>query len=82
MKEMPEIGARVRYTGKGSTFHKTPCTGTVVAQYPGYISRDTETGEIYMVPDSIGMEIDELPDWWCYTGSRCFAPDIDAIEYA
>lgn len=77
MKIMPEIGSRVAYHSTVAG-QQRDCTGVVVAHYPGYGEkcRDSETGETWVQPDFVMVQVDFIPSWWPYPESDRFAPEI------
>lgn len=87
MDRIPEIGTRVSYPGG---LVVGPCTGTVRAIYPahdpapGYEWEDEEVVWIKARFDperwKVSMEVDELPEKWCYGELKFFAPAIADIE--
>ena len=75
MKQLPDIGARVRYFG-----YYGKMTGTVTAHYPSYgeTCEDPDTGETCALTDSIGMRVDLTSDNWPYN-DNIFAPGIEDV---
>ncbi len=69
MNEIPEIEARVKYTGASEMF--SGAIGVVTAIYHPFEDEGV----------SVGVEVEgELPEYWPYSGTNRFAPDIEEIE--
>ena len=83
MKTMPKIGTIVSYRSVVCGMVRE-CSGVVVAHYPGYGEkcRDDETGETWISPDHVGVKVDSIPEWWPYTYTDRFAPDIAELRKA
>ena len=82
MDTIPEIGARVKWTGKplDQCDWRIGVTGEVVAHYlGGERCYDEEECEYYTVPHHVGVKVDSVPKNWPYPSDR-FAPDIDELE--
>ena len=78
MKTIPDSGTRVKYTGNYPDMFEG--VGTVIRQYRGGDKAyDEETGEHYITPHSVAIEMDKTPKHWPYE-SNVYAPDISDIE--
>lgn len=75
MKNMPDLGAKVRFRGNIVT---SPFVGEVVYQYPGYRGKN-EDGE-FIVDDKVVIRFDSMPEKWPYPGTDRFCADISAVE--
>jgi len=71
MKEIPEIGAKVKYTGKSGMFKGA--SGLVVDIFPPFEDEGYSIGV---------MVVGDLPEFWPYLGTRKFAPSLEEIEAA
>lgn len=91
MNTLPEIGSRVRYTGKAWWAKGHEIIGTVVKHYPAYDDQwDEDTHE--WSPGSsrphsewgVGVELDTVPPEFPYRGEddrgRRFVPVVRDVE--
>jgi hypothetical protein len=69
MKEIPEIGAKVKYTGESDMFKGA--RGVVTQIFHPWDDEEV----------SVGVEVEgELPKYWPYLDRRGFAPALEEIE--
>ena len=82
MKTLPAIGSRVRYRSRINWEKPRVCVGVVVKHYlGGDEGYDEETGEHYVTPHHVAVQVDKpLPKWWAYGERDRFAPDIAEVE--